>query len=416
MSILIKDVLLDGKETSIHIEGNSIAGIGGNSQADETINGKGMAALPGLINTHSHAAMTLFRGYGDDMKLQQWLEEKIWPIEGKLTEEYVYWGTKLACLEMIKSGTTCFNDMYWHLPGTVRAVEEMGIRAVLSPVFIDLFDEDKRKDVIKEHTKLLGDVKAKGSGRIMPALGPHALYTVSKEGLQWCREFAEKEDMLIHFHLAETEQENKDCVEKNGKRPVEYLEEIGFLCDRIVAAHCNWLNEKDMKILAKHEVKIAHNPASNMKLATGVMPYGGMKKAGLTVSLGTDGCASNNSLDMFEEMKFAALLQKSARNDPTAMPAGEAWEIATVNGARALGLNAGVIREGMLADIILVNLKGVEFTPNHNLISNLVYSANGSCVDTVICDGRILMQGRRVKGEDEIIQKAGEVAMNLTQK
>ncbi|MBU4201631.1 MAG: amidohydrolase [Candidatus Altiarchaeales archaeon] len=416
MSILIKDVLLDGKETSIYIEGNSIAGIEGNSQADETIDGRGMAALPGLINTHSHAAMTLFRGYGDDMKLQQWLEEKIWPIEGKLTEEDVYWGAKLACLEMIKSGTTSFNDMYWHLPGTVRAVEEMGIRAVLSPVFIDLFDEHKRKGVIKEHTKLLNDVKAKGSERIMPALGPHALYTVSKEGLQWCKEFAEKKNLLIHFHLAETEQENKDCVEKNGKRPVEYLEEIGFLCDRIVAAHCNWLNGKDMKILAKHGVNIAHNPASNMKLATGVMPYPEMVKAGLTISLGTDGCASNNSLDMFEEMKFAALLQKSARNDPTAMPAGEAWKMATISGARALGLNAGVIKEGMLADIMLVNLKKVGLAPSHNLISNLVYSANGSCVDTVICNGRILMQERRVESEDEIIQKASEVAMNLAQR
>ncbi len=415
MSILIKDVLLDGKETSIYIKGNSIAEIGGNSQADETIDGKGMAALPGLINTHSHAAMTLFRGYGDDMKLQQWLEEKIWPIEGKLTEDDVYQGARLACLEMIKSGTTCFNDMYWHLPGTVKAVEEMGIRAVLSPVFIDLFDDKKREDAIKEHTKLLMDVKKTDSERILPALGPHALYTVSKEGLQWCREFAEKEDMLIHFHLAETEQENKNCVENNGKRPVEYLEDTGFLCDRVVAAHCNWLNEKDMEILAKHGVKIAHNPTSNMKLATGVMPYPEMVKAGLTVSLGTDGCASNNSLDMFGEMKFAALLQKSARNDPTAMPAGEAWEMATISGARALGLNAGVITEGMLADIILVNLKGVEFTPNHNLISNLVYSANGSCVDTVICNGSILMQGRKVKGEDEIIQKASEVAMNLTQ-
>ena len=416
MSILIKDVLLDGKETSIYIEGNSIAGIGENSRADETIDGKGMAALPGLVNAHSHAAMTLFRGYGDDMKLQEWLQQKIWPIEGKLTEEDVYQGAKLACLEMIKSGTICFNDMYWHLPGTVRAVEEMGIRAVLSPVFIDLFDEDKRKEVIKEHTKLLNDVNAKGCDRIAPALGPHALYTVSKEGLQWCKEFAEKENLLIHFHLAETEQENKDCVEKNGKRPVEYLEEIGFLCDRIVAAHCNWLNERDMKILAKHGVKIAHNPVSNMKLSTGVMPYPEMVKAGLTVSLGTDGCASNNSLDMFEEMKFAAMLQKSARNDPTAMPAGEAWEIATVNGAKALGLNSGVIKEGMLADIMLVNLNGVEFTPTHNLISNLVYSASGSCVDTVICDGRILMRERRVKGEDEIIQNANEVAMNLAQR
>ncbi len=415
MSILIKNVLLDGRETSIYIEENSIAGIGENSDADETIDGRGMAALPGMINTHSHAAMSLFRGYGDDMKLHEWLEKRIWPIEDRLTEEDVYWGTKLACLEMIKSGTVCFNDMYWHLPGTVRAVEEMGIRAVLSPAFIDNFDEERREKTIKEHTKLLRDVKSNSSGRITPALGPHALYTVSREGLQWCREFADEEDLLIHFHLAETEQENKDCLKKNGKRPVEYLEDIGFLSERLVAAHCNWLNKKDMKILAEHGVKITHNPTSNMKLSTGVMPYPEMRNAGLTVSLGTDGCASNNNLDMFEEMKFAALLQKSAGNDPTAMPAQEAWEAATINGARALGLNSGRIEEGMLADIMLVNLRIPALTPNHNLISNLVYSANGSCVDTVICNGRILMHGRKVKDEDRIMEKANEVAMRLAQ-
>jgi len=415
MSILIKNVLLDGKETSIYIGENSIKEIGTDLEADEIINGKGMAALPGLINTHSHAPMTLFRGYGDDMKLQEWLQQKIWPIENKLTDEDVYWGTKLACLEMIKTGTTCFNDMYWHLPGIVRAVDEIGIRAVLSPCFVDLFDDKKREEAIKEHTKLLTDVQAMGSERIIPALGPHALYTVSKEGLRWNREFSDKENLLIHFHLAETEQENEDCIKKNGKRPVEYLEEIGFLCERVVAAHCSWLNQKDIEILAKYDVKIAHNPASNMKLSTGVMPYPEMVKAGLVVSLGTDGCASNNNLDMFEELKFAALLQKSARGDPTAMPAKEGWEMATINGAKALGLNSGRIEEGMLADIILINLERTELTPNHNLISNLVYSANGSCVDTVICDGRILMRGRKVEGEEEIIEKANDVAMNLTQ-
>jgi len=414
MSILIKNVLLDGKETPIYVEDDLIKEIDADLEADHVIDGTGMAALPGLINTHSHAAMTLFRGYGDDMELQEWLQQKIWPIEGKLTEEDVYWGTKLACLEMIKSGTTCFNDMYWHLPGTVKAVEETGIRAVLSPVFIDLFDEEKRNEAIKEHTKLLTDVKA--TGRIIPALGPHALYTVSKEGLQWTREFADKEDMLIHFHLAETENENEDCIKQNGKRPVEYLEEIGFLCERVVAAHCNWLNKKDMEILARYDVKIAHNPVSNMKLSTGVIPYTEMVKVGLTVSLGTDGCASNNNLDMFEEMKFAALLQKSARSDPTVMPANEAWEMATINGATALGLNSGRIEEGRLADIILIDLKRPEVTPDHNLISNLVYSANGSCVDTVICDGRILMQNRKVEGEDEIMEKVNEVAMDLTQR
>jgi len=413
MSILIKNVLLNGKETNIKIEENRIAEIGKKSRAEFVIDGKNKAAIPGLINTHTHAAMTLMRSYADDLELHDWLSNHIWPLEAKLTEDDVYWGTKLACLEMIKSGTTCFNDMYWHTKGSAKAVEESGIRGVLSAVLIDLFNEEKTKEQISLNKKLFKEFK-KFCSRVIFALGPHALYTVSKEGLQWCAEFARENNLLVHFHLSETEQEVKDCIKKNKKRPVEYLESIGFLGPNMIACHSVWLNKKEIQILAKHKVKIAHNPTSNMKLAVGsALNYAEMKKAGLTVSLGTDGCASNNNLDMFESMKFATLLQKFHTNKQRIMPAQESFELATINGAKALNLSAGKIEEGRLADIVLVNLKKPELTPGHNLISDLVYSANGSCVDTVICDGKILMQNRVAKNEQEIIEEAKETAKNL---
>jgi len=413
MSILIKNIMLNGKETSIYIEENLITEIGANTEADHIIDGKNKAAIPGLINTHTHAAMTLFRSYADDMKLHEWLQKKIWPLEAKLTEEDVYWGTKLACLEMIKTGTTCFNDMYWRMNGAVKAVDEMGIRAVLSGVFIDLFDGEIGKKEVKNTKRFIKEIKALKNERIIPALGPHALYTVSRENLQWIREYSDKENLLIHFHLAETERENKECVERYGKKPVPFLEEINFLGENLVAAHCNWLDRKDIEILSKFNVKISHNPVSNMKLSSGFLPYTKMRNSGLVISLGTDGCASNNNLDMFESMKFAALLQKIHRNEPTVMPAEEAFQLATLNGAKSLQINSGIIEEEKLADIVLIDLKRPELAPNHNLISNLVYSANGSCVDTVICDGRILMQNRKVDGEEEILKKVWEVASDL---
>ncbi|RLI87510.1 MAG: amidohydrolase [Candidatus Altiarchaeales archaeon] len=413
MSILIKNIMLNGKETSIYIEENLITEIGANTEADHIIDGKNKAAIPGLINTHTHAAMTLFRSYADDMKLHEWLQKKIWPLEAKLTEEDVYWGTKLACLEMIKTGTTCFNDMYWRMNGAVKAVDEMGIRAVLSGVFIDLFDGEIGKKEVKNTKRFIKEIKALKNERIIPALGPHALYTVSRENLQWIREYSDKENLLIHFHLAETERENKECVERYGKKPVPFLEEINFLGENLVAAHCNWLDRKDIEILSKFNVKISHNPVSNMKLSSGFLPYTKMRNSGLVISLGTDGCASNNNLDMFESMKFAALLQKIHRNEPTVMPAEEAFQLATLNGAKSLQINSGIIEEEKLADIVLIDLKRPELAPNHNLISNLVYSANGSCVDTVICDGRILMQNRKVDGEGEILKKVWEVASDL---
>ncbi len=413
MSILIKDVLLDGKTTTIYVEGNAIKSIGGIEKAEYVIDGRGKAALPGFINTHTHSAMTLFRSYADDLKLHDWLEKHIWPREAMLTEEDVYWGAKLACLEMIKSGTTCFNDNYWHMMGTVRAADEMGMRAVVCEVFIDLGDYERAEEEKKKNIMLVNKVRDMKNPRISPALAPHAPYTVLPESLWWIKEYSDKEGLLINFHLAETEKENSDFYMKHGMRLVPFLEEHGFLCENLIAAHGIWLDQKDIAILARHKVKIAHNPVSNMKLASGILPYKEMKEHGITISLGTDGCASNNDLDMFESMKYAALLQKIHRYDPTVLPAKEALEMATINGAKTLGINAGAIDAGKLADIILIDLKRPELTPMNNLAANLVYSAKGSCVDTVICDGRILMEDLVVKGEEEILEKAGQVAKDL---
>ena len=421
MSILIKNVLLEGREKNIYIEGNEIAAIndadgskGTVREAEFVIDGKRKAAIPGLFNGHTHAAMTLLRGYADDMPLYKWLSTKIWPLEARITEEDVYWGSKLACLEMIKSGTTFFNDMYWHWEGSARAVAESGIRAMLSAVFIDGFDAEKAKEQIKRNEALYEESK-KLPERIIFALGPHAIYTVSKESLCWVRDFSEKHDLLVHIHLSETKGEIEECIKRYGMRPVEFLDEIEFLSPRTIACHCIHLSRKEMELLRKNDVKIVHNPASSMKLAAGGMPYEELKKAGLypNIALGTDGCASNNNLDMIEEMKVASLFHKAFSGDPTSMPAHEAFELATRNAAKVFRLNSGVIAEGKLADIALLDLTKVELVPNHNLISNIVYAANGSCVDTVICDGEILMAGRKVKGEDEIKEKAQEVAYEL---
>ena len=417
MSILIKNVFLDGRGRNIFIEGNEIVAISEANKkqvAEFVIDGTGKAAIPGLFNAHTHAAMTLLRGYADDMPLRKWLETKIWPVEGKLTENDVYWGTKLACLEMIKSGTTFFNDMYWHWRGSAKAVAECGIRAALSAVFIDGFDEEKAKAQMLRNEALYKESK-KLPERIIFALGPHAIYTVSENSLCWVRDFAEKHDLLVHIHLSETETEVEDCIKRHGMRPVEYLNELDFLCARTIACHCTHLSRNEMALLKKHNVKLVHNPTSNMKLAAGRTPYDELKRLGLypNIALGTDGCASNNNLDMFEEMKMASLLHKLYSGDPTSMPAGEAFELATGNAARMFRLNAGEIAESKLADVVLLDLKTVNLVPNHNLISNIVYSANGSCVDTVICDGEILMAERKVKGEDEIREKAQEVAYSV---
>jgi 5-methylthioadenosine/S-adenosylhomocysteine deaminase len=360
--------------------------------------------------------MTLLRGYADDMPLKEWLETKIWPVEAHMTEEDVYWGTKLACLEMIKTGTTFFSDMYWHWPGTARAVQEMGIRAAISAVFIDLFDARKAEEQILLNEELYAAREAFGP-RVTFTLGPHAIYTVSEQALRWCAEFARDKGVLVHFHLSETEAEVQGCLRDHGVRPVKYLAQIGFLGPHLVACHCVWLNEEDMDILKAHGVRVVHNPTSNMKLAVGgVFPYLQLRKRGVITALGTDGCASNNNLDMLETAKLACLLQKFHTGDPVVMPAPEALEMITAQGALAFGLESGLIEEGRWADIALVDLDNPQLTPHFHLASDLIYAANGACIDTLICDGRVLMRGRRVEGEEEIMAKAREKAFALVKR
>ncbi len=416
MSILIKNVLLNNKEQDIFIEDNKIVKIGKlNEKAEFKISGKGKAAIPSFINSHTHAAMTLMRGYADDMVVLDWLKNKIWPLEGKLTNKDLYWGTKLACLEMIKSGTTFFNDMYFFKGGkddAIQAAVESGVRMMAGHVLLD-FDPAKREKEWRIQKDITNYVNKLNNPRITVAINPHSIYAVSKESLLWCKEFADKNKLLLHIHLSESKQEVEDCKKKHNKTPVEYLNELKFLGPNVIACHSVWINEKEIQILKKNDVKIAHNPVSNMKLSSGVFPYALMKKTGLNISLGTDGCASNNNLDMIEEMKVASVLQKLNSNDPTLLSAKEVFDMATINGAKAFNLNCGKIEEGKLADLLLVDLKKPFMTPLHNLISNVVYSANGSCVDTTICDGKILMQNGKVEGEEEIIEKAAETAKDL---
>ncbi len=415
MSILIMNVLFNDRTIDIYIEGKEIKQIGAGLSfpADKILDGSRKAVIPGFVNAHTHAAMTLFRGFGDDMPLMPWLELKIWPNEAKMTREDVYWGAKLACLEMIKSGTTTFFDMYHKFRGTADATEEMGLRGMIAGVCFDHFQPDQAEKCKRHNEKLVEEVNGY-SKRIQYALGPHAIYTVSGELLQWCHQFAMEYNIPIHLHLAETEGEVENSIKHFGLSPVRYLYKLGILSPRLIIAHGIYIDDDEIRMLADHAVKVVHNPASNMKLASGIhFKFKEMRQRGITVGLGTDGCSSSNNLDMIEAMKLASLLGKAWRKDPEALTANEMLQAATAEGASMFGLKAGRIKEGYLADLCLIDLNTPAFTPNFNFVSNLVYAANGSCVDTVICDGKILMENKKVPGEDEIMEKAAEIAYNL---
>lgn len=414
--ILIRGVYHEGTTTDILIEGNRISRIAPTIQVEgavEVIDARGMAVIPGLINTHTHAAMTLHRGYGDDLPLMTWLEEYIWPVEAQMTEHDVYVGARLACLEMIKSGTTCFLDMYMHPKQTARAAEEMGLRAMISYTLFDQGNPERAALDRKRSAEYL-EYFSKLSERISFNLGPHAIYTVSGEQLQFCHEFAQKHNIKIHLHLSETKGEVDECVRLHGTTPVRYLERLGILGPNLILAHVVWVDDEEMDLLAKYDVAVVHNPASNMKLASGyAFKYEEMKRRGIRLGLGTDGCSSSNNLDMFHAMRLASLLGKVWRFDSTAVSAEDIFASSTSIGADILGLNAGRIAEGALADLCLVSLNRPEMTPLTNLTSNLVYSASGSCVDTTIVDGRILMRHGYVPGEEEIMAEAREVAQRI---
>ncbi len=406
MGLLIRNVRRDGMPVDVLIEGNRFAAIGeGLTPVEQVLEGEGMAILPTFVNMHTHASMALMRGYADDLELHDWLENHIWPLEAQLDEEDIYHGARLACLEMIKSGTTCFNDMYWHFNGTARAVEELGLRAVLSSVFIDFNDAGKAAEQ-RELTARLFEESKRCCDRIGFALGPHAIYTVSEESLRWAKSFATGNNLPIHIHVSETEKEVADCVALHGLRPFQWLEKIGFLGPDVVAAHAIHLTDEEIDLVARRDVKVVHCPVSNMKLASGGFPFGRMQAAGVRISLGTDGCSSNNNLSMLEEMKVAALQAKLLHADPKLLPARTAFEMATLNGAAALGLDGGKIAVGGLADCMLVDLANHRLAPGYCLEDDMVYSADSSCIDTVLCDGKILMRGGRVEGEEEIVAEA----------
>jgi 5-methylthioadenosine/S-adenosylhomocysteine deaminase len=409
MSILIKQVQHNGETVDVHISGNKIAKIGDGSgqTAEIVLDGRNKAILPTFHNAHTHAAMAYMRSYADDLELFTWLNDHVWPLESKVTEADVYDGARLACLEMIKSGTTFFNDMYWFWHGTARAVDEMGMRAALSAVFIDFDDPVKAKAQMEQNAQLFAE-RTRYSDRIIFQLGPHAIYTVSEKSLRWCKKFADEHGLMIHIHLSETQKEVADCVTKHGLRPAKYLDSIGFLGSNVTAAHCIWLEKSEMELLAKREVKALHCPTSNMKLASGKFRFTDAIDAGIQVAIGTDGSASNNCLDMGSEIKMAALLEKHFTGTTTALNAQTAWHAGTRAGAKFYNLNSGIIAEGALADCMLVDLNNERLVPGHNLIADMVYSADSSCIDTVICNGKLLMQTRHVPGEEEIIAKGRE--------
>ena len=409
------DIFIDASETITDI-GHGIRKRH-RGEAEFIIDGDGALVLPGLANTHTHAAMSLLRGYADDMILQDWLAQKIWPLEAHLKGEDVYWGTKLACLEMIRTGTTAFNDMYFFMEDAARAVDEAGIRALLCYGFIDLGDAEKRERECRATESLVSHIRKRANPRIRAAAGPHAPYTVSPEGLKWCAEFSREQDIPIHIHLSETEKEVNDCVAQHKKRPAALLDECGVLTPRTIAAHGCWLDDAECALLGKRGVSVSHNPASNMKLATHrALPYRELVAAGANVCLGTDGCASNNNLDLFEEMKIAALLQKFFWNDPTILPAPAALAMATANGARALGLGAGALAAGAPADLIIVSASTPCNTPLHNAASNLVYACGGAAVETTVCAGQVLMLEHEIPGEAGVLAGASRAAADLVKR
>jgi len=424
VELVIRGASIDGTEHDIGIEGGRIAwmgdpgaGGGADPSAARTIDGRGLHAFPGLRNGHTHAAMTLFRGYGDDLPLMEWLRTRIWPAEARLTEEDVYHGTRLALVEMIRSGTTYFNDMYWHQPGVVRAVEELGLRAHVGSVFIDHGDPSgveagAQRDAVLEQVE---ERHALGP-RIQVALAPHAIYSVAPESLVWMGEQAAKHDLIVHIHLSETRDEVDACVEKHGLRPAFLLQRLGLLGPNLVVAHGVYLDPEEMGLLAEHGATVVTNPTANMKLATGgIFDFRTARAAGLHVALGTDGPGSNNNLDMIEEMKMLALVQKHRAADPTVLTAHDALAMATTVPAETFRLGSGRLEAGAPADLILVDLSHPSTQPVHDPVSALVYAANGRAVHTTICDGAVLMhEGRlEVVDEDEVVAGAVAVARGL---
>ncbi|MEW5954505.1 MAG: amidohydrolase [Bacillota bacterium] len=363
---------------------------------DKIIDAHRQVALPGFVNCHTHAAMTLLRGYADDLPLMQWLEEKIWPVEANLQREDIYWGTMLCCLEMIRSGTTTFADMYFAMDRVAGAVEKSGLRASLCRGMIGVGPNGEQ--ALEESREFVEQWHGGAGGRVTAMFGPHAPYTCPPEYLKRVMNLAGQLNVGIHIHLAETGTEVENIKKQYGTTPIQLMENTGLFEYPVLAAHCVHLAEEDMAILARRGVGIAHNPESNMKLASGIAPVARLLELGAKVGLGTDGAASNNNLDMVEEMRTAALLQKVATGDPMVLPAFEALWMATAGGAAALGLGEqiGMLKPGMKADLVLLDLHQPHLYPRHDLLAHLVYASKSSDVKTVIVDGELVMEDGQV--------------------
>lgn len=407
----------DLKNGVVVIDDGSIVEVAESTEAtaDTVIDARGGVVMPGFVNTHTHAGMTLFRGYADDLPLTSWLQDHIWPAEAELTASDVVAGTKLACLEMIKSGTMAFADMYFFMEEVGKVVESSGLRAALSYGMIELGDAEKGKNELKKGKRFVNEWNGEADGMISAMYGPHAPNTCSKEFLIKVKEQAVADNVKIHIHVLETEAELNQMKEQYGMCSVNMLDSIDFFGPDVLAAHCVWLSDGDMDILANNNVNISHNPVSNMKLASGVAPVTKLLDRDANVCLGTDGCASNNNLDMFDEMKTATLLQKVDTMDPTALPARKVLEMATVNGAKALDIKSGMLRKGYNADVIIIDMNRSHLTPLFDVPSQLVYSAGGSDVRTSIVNGKVLMDDHKVLCMDEqkIIDDAKEAASDL---
>jgi 5-methylthioadenosine/S-adenosylhomocysteine deaminase len=414
LSLAVAGGLLDGEPVGLRAEDGLIVELGpsvGPRPGDEAIEAHGLLICPPMVNGHTHAAMTLFRGYGDDMPLMEWLRTKIWPAEAKLTPEDVYWGTRLACVEMIRSGTTRFVDMYWHGPEVARAVLDSGIRAVVSSVLIDEMDAAKGEGMRAAALESLERLTDAGP-RVVPALGPHAIYTVSPDSLHWIGKMASEREIPIHIHLAETEGEVRDCVDAHGKRPAVYLDELDVLGANTILAHGVWLDDVELELIAERGATVVANPAANMKLAVGgVLPYPAAARVGVALGLGTDGVSSNSNLDMFEEVKLFALTQKQATGDPSTLPATEALSIA--RGLRSPVLGGNRLAVGEPADFLLLRGSDPALSAG-DPDADLVYAASGSVVDTTVVAGEVLMRDRVVPEQDEVVAEVRARAARLT--
>jgi 5-methylthioadenosine/S-adenosylhomocysteine deaminase len=411
VALTVENALLDGERVGVRCVDGAIAALGPRVVAeprDEVIDAGGAHLVPPLLNGHTHAAMTLFRGSGGDLPLMPWLEERIWPVEAKLSDEDVYWGARLACAEMVRGGTTRFWDMYWHPEATARAVADAGIKATIGA---PLFDHTGDVEVMRASALRSLDALSRLGTTISPALAPHSIYTVSEPSLRWIGELAAEREVPVHIHLSETEREVQDCIADHGERPAHYLDRLGLLGERTLLAHGVWLDPEELTLIAERGATVVANPVANMKLAVGgVFPHPAARAAGVAVGLGTDGAGSNDSLDLLADLKHFALTQKHAAGDPTAIDAAGAWAVAI--GARAPLLGATQLEPGAPADFLLLRPDAPELGIGE-LTSNLVYAASGAVVDATVVSGRVLMRGGELPELPEIVARAAERARRL---